>query len=93
MNNETGENTSRWTDDYDHCWCSEPWFAPADNQTSVDHGYVMSFVWNDQTKEQKLQVFDALDLNKGPVARVTLPQRVPSGFHACWMKPEQIAAV
>jgi carotenoid cleavage dioxygenase len=25
------------------------------------------------------------------VARVLLPQRIPSGFHACWAKPEQIA--
>ena len=38
-----------------------------------------------------MQVFDALDIGKGPVARVRLPQRIPSGFHACWVKPEQIA--
>jgi carotenoid cleavage dioxygenase len=29
-------------------------------------------------------VFDATDVAAGPVARVTLPQRVPFGFHASW---------
>jgi carotenoid cleavage dioxygenase len=92
LNTDTGESVSSWTDDYDHCWYSEPWFAPADNQRSEDHGYVVAFVWNDKSREQQLQVFDALDLSKGPVARIKLPHRVPAGFHACWMKPGQIAA-
>jgi len=35
-------------------------------------------------------VFDALDINKGPIARVTMPQRVPQGFHACWMAANRI---
>jgi len=91
-NTDTGENVGAWSDDHDSCWYSEPWFAPADDQRSEDHGYVVTFVWNDSTREQQLQVFDALDLGQGPIARVRLPQRVPPGFHACFMKPNQIAS-
>ncbi len=90
-NTDSGECTGAWTDGHDDCWYSEPWFAPADNQRSEDHGYVVSFVWNDRSRQQQLQVFDALDLSQGPVARVHIPHRMPPGFHACWMKPNQIA--
>ena len=88
----SGERLSSWSDDPKHCWYSEPWFAPADNQSSEDHGYVVAFVWNDKTEEQQLQIFDAKDLSKGPIARVHMPERIPPGFHACWMKPNQITA-
>ncbi len=88
----SGERLSSWTDDAQHCWYSEPWFAPADHQQTEDHGYVVTFVWNDQSREQELQIFDALDLSKGPIARVHMPERIPPGFHACWMKPDQISS-
>ncbi|GAA5317342.1 MAG: hypothetical protein AseanaTS_25470 [Candidatus Pelagadaptatus aseana] len=51
---------------------------------------MVTFCWNAKTKVQQLQVFDALDISKGPVTRITLPRRVPPGFHACWMKASQI---
>jgi carotenoid cleavage dioxygenase len=90
MNTDTGESVGEWSDDHEHCWYSEPWFGAADNPTSEDHGYVVTFCWNDKTLVQELQVFDALNISNGPVARIKLPHRVPSGFHACWMKPSQI---
>ena len=90
MNTDTGESVGEWSDGPEDAWYSEPWFAPADNPKSEDHGYVVSFVWNNATKVQQIQVFDALDIGKGPVARITLPRQVSSGFHACWMKAEQI---
>lgn len=90
MNTDTGESVGEWSDGHEDCWYSEPWFAPADNPKSEDHGYVVTFCWNAKTKVQELQVFDALDINKGPVARIKLPRRLPPGFHACWMKPSQV---
>ena len=90
MNTDTGESVGEWSDDRAHCWYSEPWFAPADNAESEDHGYVIVFVWNDQTQSQQLQVFDARDIGNGPVARIKMPNRIPPGFHACWMKASQI---
>jgi carotenoid cleavage dioxygenase len=91
MNTITGESVGEWSDGADDCWYSEPCFAPKDNAQAEDDGYVVMFCWNDKTKAQQIQIFDALDINKGPVARVNLPNRLPPGFHACWMKPSQIA--
>jgi len=90
FNTDTGESLSSWSDGPEQCWYSEPWFAAADKPRSEDHGYVITFMWNDASKEQELQIFDALDLSGGPVARVKMPHGIPVGFHACWMKPEQI---
>ncbi|MCV6626550.1 MAG: carotenoid oxygenase family protein [Cellvibrionaceae bacterium] len=90
MNTDTGESVGEWSDGHEDCWYSEPWFAPADNPRSEDHGYVVTFCWNAKTEVQELQVFDALDISKGPVARIKLPRRLPPGFHACWMKGSQI---
>jgi len=90
MNLVTGKSHGAWSDDVNHCWYSEPRFAPADNSNSEDDGYIMAFCWNDKTKIQELQVFDAQNISDGPVARITLPQRVPLGFHGCWMTPSKI---
>lgn len=89
---DTGICTSAWTDDAVNAWYSEPWFAPRvgahiDAQTQAeDDGYIVVFCWNQATKIQEIQVFDAHDLNTGPLARIMLPVRVPSGFHACWIQ-------
>lgn len=90
FNTDTGECVGAFTDGHEETWYSEPWFAPADNATSEDHGYVVVFAWNDEKKQQQLQVFDAQDLSAGPIARIKLPRRVPAGFHGCWMSEESI---
>ncbi len=90
FNTDTGESLGNWSDGAEHCWYSEPWFAPADNPKSEDHGYVITFMWNAKKQQQELQVFDALDISAGPMARVKMPHPIPVGFHACWMKPNQI---
>ncbi len=89
-NIDSGERLGAWSDDHDHCWYSEPWFAPADNQVTEDHGYLVVFVWNDSTQTQELQVFNARDLDQGPIGRVHMPTRIPPGFHGCWMTKERI---
>jgi carotenoid cleavage dioxygenase len=35
-------------------------------------------------------VFDARQIERGSVARVRLPSRVPAGFHAKWIPGERI---
>ena len=37
------------------------------------------------TGASEVVVLDARQLSAGPLARVQLPQRVPVGFHACWV--------
>ena len=47
-----------------------------------DDRHVMSLLTHDETLRSECWVFDARDLGPGPLAKVSLPQRVPSGFHA-----------
>ena len=89
-NIETGVCVGAWTDGYEDCWYTEPWFAARDNAVDEDDGYVVLFCWNERTETQQLQVFDAKDLSAGPACRITLPRHVPVGFHGCWMRSDQI---
>ncbi len=42
------------------------------------------------THRSECWVFPARDIEKGPIAKVALPSRVPSGFHAKWIPGEKI---
>jgi len=90
---DTGELLGAFSDGHEHSWYSEPWFAPANAGSAEDDGYVVVFRWDQANREQQLQVFDARDIDAGPVARVKMPVRVPSGFHACWINHERIADI
>ena len=71
-------------------WGAEAPFAPRDGSTGETDGYVVSFVNDEREDRAEVAVFDAQDIAAGPVARVLLPQRVPSGFHACWVRADQL---
>jgi len=88
----TGQDLGGWSDDKQHSWYTEPWFAEADTAQSEDDGYLIAFQWNAALKRQTLDIFDARDLSCGPVAQVELPHRVPTGFHACWIERDRLAA-
>ncbi|MGZ6997280.1 MAG: carotenoid oxygenase family protein [Acidimicrobiia bacterium] len=60
-------------------------FVPAGDGDADDAGYLMTYVYDDRTGRSQLVVVDATDVTRGPVARVTLPQRVPYGFHGTWV--------
>jgi len=64
---------------------SEAVFAPRPNATGEDDGYVISFVHDGPADRSDVLVFDAQHISRGPVATIALPQRVPLGFHACWV--------
>ncbi|MGW4527976.1 carotenoid oxygenase family protein [Amycolatopsis sp. NPDC004378] len=72
-------------------WGSEAPFAPRDGAAadSAD-GYLVTFVQDEREGRSELDIFDAADLAAGPVARVLLPQRVPLGFHATWVRADQL---
>ncbi len=48
-------------------------------------GYVLTYVWDRTTDRSSLAVFEAQDVQQGPVAEVPLPVRVPFGFHGLWV--------
>src|SRR5207249_4329157 len=71
-------------------WGSEAPFAPRPGTGAEDDGYLVSFVHDENEDRSEVVVLDATDLSAGPVARVLLPARVPLGFHATWVRGDQL---
>lgn len=63
---------------------SEPVFAP--RGADEGDGWLLAVVWRAASSSSELLVFDARDIEAGPVATVALPQRVPFGFHGNWVE-------
>ena len=64
-------------------------FVPADNGTSEDDGYLMTYMYSAERDRSDFVIFDAATLDREPVASVHLP-RVPFGFHGSWV-PASVA--
>lgn len=56
-------------------------FAPRVGGTDELDGYALTLVHKKDASETELVVFDAKNLADGPLARVVIPFRIPSGFH------------
>tara|TARA_B100000900_G_scaffold377375_1_gene360771 strand:- start:897 stop:1250 length:354 start_codon:yes stop_codon:yes gene_type:complete len=67
------------------CQAAEPVFIPKKNGKSEDDGYVVGFVYDKTNDLSDFVVLDAQNFSDAPLARVTLPQRVPFGFHGSWI--------
>ncbi|MEZ4241205.1 MAG: carotenoid oxygenase family protein [Myxococcota bacterium] len=59
-------------------------FAPRPGGTAEDDGWVLTMLTHPDEAASELWVLDAQQVDAEPVARVTLPWRVPLGFHAEW---------
>lgn len=71
-------------------WGSETPFAQRTGGTGEDDGYLVSFVQDEREGRSEVVILDAQDLAAGPVGRVILPRRVPIGFHATWVRGDQL---
>jgi carotenoid cleavage dioxygenase len=60
-------------------------FVPASASAAEDEGWVLTYVYDEARDASSLVVLDATGFDKPPVASVTLPQRVPFGFHGSWI--------
>lgn len=70
---------------------SEAPFAPRIGGTGEDDGYLVSFVQDvDGGGRSEVVILDAASPSSGPIGRVLLPARVPIGFHAAWMRGDQL---
>ncbi|GAC1633398.1 MAG: carotenoid oxygenase family protein [Nevskia sp.] len=69
---------------------SETPFAPRDGGTAEDDGYLLSYVTDLNRNGSECWIIAAQDLGAGPIAKVRLPARIPSGTHACWASAEQL---
>ncbi|MGV4930198.1 carotenoid oxygenase family protein [Streptomyces sp. BHT-5-2] len=59
-------------------------FAPADDRPGGP-GWLITYVHDAATDTSDLVILDAEDITAGPVATVSLPRRVPYGFHGNWL--------
>lgn len=92
--NNTG---CRWEWDYGPgVFGSESAFAPKAGggcNGAEDDGYIITIVTDSKDWSSWSLVFDATDIEQGPIARVRLPHRVPYGFHATWVRGEELFAL
>ena len=68
-------------------FCSEAVFAPrtgAAFDAPEDDGYLLTYTMDLNADRSECWVFAAQDLSSGPIAKVSLPERISSGTHAYW---------
>eukprot|EP00775_Hariotina_reticulata_P002346 gene2346-2652_t len=53
--------------------------------SAEDDGYLMTYVHDEDSGKSNLVVWDAATMSPEPLAVVSLPQRVPYGFHGLWV--------
>ena len=75
------------------CFGSEMQFAPRDNSSTEDDGYLISFITNMETMKGEIQIFQAEDLTRGPLCRLIVPQQIPPGFHSSFVLPENLGSL
>ena len=63
--------------------CGEAVFAPDPDGSADDDGWLLNFVYDADRNSSDFVIVDARDLTE--TARVSLPRRVPFGFHGNWM--------
>ncbi len=70
----------------------EAYFVRKPDATAEDDGWLITLVTDQDSLQSECVVFDAASMSSTPVARVRMPQRVPSGFHCTFVTAEQLAA-
>ncbi|HYE47223.1 MAG TPA: carotenoid oxygenase family protein, partial [Caulobacter sp.] len=60
----------------------EPVFVPRGPDSPEGDGWILTLLYWPREAFSELAVFDAVDIEAGPVARAAAPRRIPFGFHA-----------
>ncbi len=68
----------------------EPVFVARPDSTVEDDGWLITLVHDLNDDSAELAVLDAQDFDRGYVAQVKLPQRVPFGFHGNWVSDSSV---
>ena len=61
------------------------------NGVDEDAGWLLTFVHDQNNESAEFVVIDARDFDRGYVAQVRLPQRIPFGFHGNWVSDTSVA--
>lgn len=65
-------------------FASEVRFVPRGAARSEDDGWLITLVTDLNRNLSEGHIYAAQNLRAGPLARIRLPLRIPSGTHACW---------
>ena len=65
-------------------------FCARSGATVEGDGYLITFVVEEATGESELHILDACDMSAAPVCRLAVPQRVPTGYHGCWIPADEL---
>ncbi|MCB0965720.1 MAG: carotenoid oxygenase family protein [Ilumatobacter sp.] len=68
----------------------EPVFVARPDGTDEDDGWLVTYVHDLAAGSAEFVVLDAADFDRGYVARVPLPQRIPYGFHGNWVSDRSV---
>ena len=66
-------------------------FCPRTGSTGENDGYLVTFVVEEATGRSEVYVLDAQRLEDEPVCRLSVPTRVPSGYHTWWVSAAELA--
>jgi carotenoid cleavage dioxygenase-like enzyme len=72
------------------CAVAEPVFLPRNGDAREGEGYLLTNIFDEDRNASHLAIFDAEQIENGPIARAHLDHRVPVGFHGTW-KPSDLA--
>ena len=64
---------------------SEPVFVARPGSSTEDDGWLLVCVYRHATDTSDLVILDAANLNSPAIATVSLPRRIPAGFHGAWV--------
>jgi len=63
----------------------EPVFVPRSASADEGDGWIMTYVYDAANDRSTLVILDARESERTPIAEISLPRRVPHGFHGDWM--------
>jgi len=69
-------------------WVGEPVFVPRTPDGEEDDGFVLNLCFDAPTDRSALEILDARALDRAPLARLWLDERIPLGFHGNWAPAE-----
>jgi all-trans-8'-apo-beta-carotenal 15,15'-oxygenase len=67
-----------------HGYVGEPIFIPKPNSKQEDDGWIFMMVYDGSQHRSDVVLFEAKDINSGPIARIHLKHHIPYGLHGFW---------
>jgi len=67
---------------------SEPVFVARPTSSVEDDGWLLVCVYRHATDTSDLVILDGKNIESTPIATVSLPRRIPAGFHGAWLSKD-----